>query len=292
MELKQLQYFLAVASHLNFRRAAESLYISQPSLSYQITELERELGVELFTRDKRRVTLTPGGAALVEPAREMLRQAGELPDLVKQGGRGGKPSLRVGFDQTEDHFEFIGVPQTLARFAQSVPGIDLMMTRAPFTECADQVIYGDLDLAFLIVRDREHLPPDLTCRPIYRSRVLMVVRKDLPIETCADAVNSLDLLLVEEKPRGNTRILKTLDNMKLTPRIRSVDSITTGFTYTYMGKGIMLMSEIFYKIHAYRDLKAIPIPDPAAEITHVAVWNRSTGNPAVSQLLEQFPEVT
>lgn len=52
MELKQLEYFLKVAEQLNFSRAAESLYISQPALSYQIAELEREVGAELFVRDR------------------------------------------------------------------------------------------------------------------------------------------------------------------------------------------------------------------------------------------------
>lgn len=289
MELKQLHYFLKVAEFLNFSRAAEALYISQPALSYQIAELERELGTELFTRDRRKVYLTPAGMALVEPAKSILEQAGSLPDLVRQDSGHEAGLLRIGFDSTEDHFETIGVTEAIARFSLDNPGVELSMLRAPFPECADQVIYGDLDVAFLILRHREHLPPDLTCRPVYQSRVIMAVRKDSPVQTCAEAIETMDLLLVGEKPRGNSRILRALENMKLEPRLRRVDSMPTGFVYAQMGKGIMLLSEVYYHEHRYPGLKALPIPDEAAHITHVAVWNRGTNNPMVARLLEQFP---
>ena len=289
MELKQLHYFLKVAEFLNFSRAAEALYISQPALSYQIAELERELGTELFTRDRRKVYLTPAGMALVEPAKSILEQAGSLPDLVRQDSGHEAGLLRIGFDSTEDHFETIGVTEAIARFSLDNPGVELSMLRAPFPECADQVMYGDLDVAFLILRHREHLPPDLTCRPVYQSRVIMAVRKDSPVQTCAEAIETMDLLLVGEKPRGNSRILRALENMKLEPRLRRVDSMPTGFVYAQMGKGIMLLSEVYYHEHRYPGLKALPIPDEAAHITHVAVWNRGTNNPMVARLLEQFP---
>ena len=116
MELKQLHYFLKVAEFLNFSRAAEALYISQPALSYQIAELERELGTELFTRDRRKVYLTPAGMALVEPAKSILEQAGSLPDLVRQDSGHEAGLLRIGFDSTEDHFETIGVTEAIAHF--------------------------------------------------------------------------------------------------------------------------------------------------------------------------------
>lgn len=291
MELKQLRYFLAVAESLNFSRAAESLYISQPALSYQIAELERELSVELFTRDRRRVYLTPEGQALLEPARSLLSQAERLPQLAQQGGAGSEGQLRVGFDDTEDHFELIGVTQAVADFSLANPGVRLELSKRPFTECADQVIYDDLDAAFLILRHKEKLPPDLTSRPVYRSRIVMVVQADSPAQTCAEAVRRHELLLVGEKPRGNSRILKILEDMKLEPVIRRVDSMTSGFVYAQMGTGIMLLSETYYKHHNYPGLRAIDLGSEAAYITHEVVWNRASQNPNVHKLLEMFPEV-
>lgn len=114
MELKQLQYFLVVADCLNFSRAAEQLYISQPALSYHIAELERELKTELFVRAPRQLYLTAEGQSLRIHARQLLRQAEALPCLVLQDSAGPERMLRIGFDRTEDHFEFTGITQAIA----------------------------------------------------------------------------------------------------------------------------------------------------------------------------------
>ena len=76
MELRHVRYFIAVAEHLNFRKAAEQLHIAQPPLSRQIRQLEDDLGVVLFVRDKRRVELTKAGSAFLEEARKLVVQAG------------------------------------------------------------------------------------------------------------------------------------------------------------------------------------------------------------------------
>ena len=196
----------------------------------------------------------------------------------------------VEFDDTEDHFELIGVTQAVADFALSHSHVQLDLERLPFTECADRVIYGELDLAFLILRHRERLPPDLISRPVYRSRLVMVVWEDCPAQTCEEAIRSLDLLLVQAKPRGNSRILKALEDMGLEPNIRRVDSITSGFVYTQMGAGIMLLSETYYNNHRYPGLRAIQVDSDAAWITHEVVWNRGTQNPSVQLLLDSLPQ--
>ena len=153
------------------------------------------------------------------------------------------------------------------------------------------MIYGELDLAFLILRHKERLPPDLVSKPVYRSRIIMVVREDSDAQTCEQAIRSHELLLVREKPRGNSRILKVLEDMGLTPNIRQVDSMTSGFVYAQMGRGIMLLSETYYNNHRYPGLRAIQVDSEAACITHEVVWNRNTQNPSVQLLLDSLPEV-
>lgn len=95
MELRQLRYFLAVAEELNFGRAAERLHIAGPSLSQQIKALERDLKVSLFDRDRRSVTLTAGGAALLPQARAVVEHADELRRQAV--GVSASAPVRIGY---------------------------------------------------------------------------------------------------------------------------------------------------------------------------------------------------
>lgn len=96
MELRLLRYFVVLAEELHFGRAAQRLFIAQPSLSSQIRKLEQTVGTTLFDRTRHRVTLTPAGLAVLEPARRLLAAADDLPVLARDAA-GGKGTLRVGY---------------------------------------------------------------------------------------------------------------------------------------------------------------------------------------------------
>lgn len=88
MELRQLRYFVAVADTLNFSRAAESMFVSQSSLSKQISDLEQELGVLLFRRSKHNVELTEAGLLLMDEAKAILLRSEKLAPLLQQADQG------------------------------------------------------------------------------------------------------------------------------------------------------------------------------------------------------------
>src|SRR3954465_12386090 len=97
MELRHLRYFVAVAGELHFRRAAERLYVAQPAVSEQIRKLEGELGVRLFERTPRNVSLTDAAAAMRVEARGALRPADVARSAAVAAGEETTERLRIGY---------------------------------------------------------------------------------------------------------------------------------------------------------------------------------------------------
>lgn len=96
VELRHVRYFIAVADRLNFRKAAEQLHIAQPPLSRQIRQLEEDLGVTLFMRNKQRVELTKAGHAFLEEARKLIVQAAHATEAAQHAQRGESGIVRIG----------------------------------------------------------------------------------------------------------------------------------------------------------------------------------------------------
>jgi DNA-binding transcriptional LysR family regulator len=164
VELRQLRYFVAVAEELNFGRAASRLLIAGPSLSQQIKALERELGVRLFERDRRSVSLTPVGSALLPDARSLLAGA---DDLRRRASRlSGSHPVRLGYVNW--------LPAGLAARTSALAQIHLDPWVAPSHTQAARVAAGRLDLAVCWVRAEDLERHGLHARLIGADRLYAV----------------------------------------------------------------------------------------------------------------------
>ncbi|MGY4648003.1 LysR family transcriptional regulator [Mycobacterium sp. URHB0021] len=138
MELRQLRYFVAVAEELHYGRAAKRVHISGPALSQQIITLERELGAELFIRDRRSVALTGAGRSLLEDARRILALADDARRRLRHAAAEKTP-LRLGYVSW--------LPEDIAALLAPAASVRIDEWVLPSHAQADRVADGGLDLA-------------------------------------------------------------------------------------------------------------------------------------------------
>ncbi|MFD5828975.1 LysR family transcriptional regulator [Lentzea sp. NPDC060358] len=145
MELRQLEYFLAVAEECHFTRAAKRMHVAQSGLSASIRALEVELGAPLFLRTTRQVELTQAGRALLPEARRALGSVESARDAVAAVQGLLRGTLAVGSLQC---LHVVHLPAVLARFHEVHPGVELRMRQSGNAELVEDVRAGRLDLAF------------------------------------------------------------------------------------------------------------------------------------------------
>jgi DNA-binding transcriptional LysR family regulator len=169
LELKHLKSFVAVADHLSFVRAAGELHISQPALTAQIKNLEEELGVQLFSRNRRTVRLTDVGAIFLAEARATLSRAALAVERAQRAAHGEIGTLTIGFVSSAA-LEI--VPGIVVAFRTKNPGVSLDLINLRTTGQVKGLIEKSIDIGFL------RLPlshDELKITVVHRERFVVVL---------------------------------------------------------------------------------------------------------------------
>lgn len=141
---RQLRYFMELAKCLNFTKAAMNLYIAQPALSQQIADLEKQLGVTLFIRNSRSVSLTPAGQVLLDACPEIFSKLENTQKQMLLAQAGLKGSLKIGF---LDNFSDI-LPNILYQFTQLYPDVKVELYSSNIADLKAALHEGNLDVVF------------------------------------------------------------------------------------------------------------------------------------------------
>ena len=189
MNLEQLRSFVEVARFGNFTRAAEELYLAQPSLSRQIAALEQSLGVELFHRARGGSTLTAAGESLLPLARRMLadaesvrRELAELAGLERGRVRlGATPTLCISL-----------VAEVLSAFHAEHPGIELHLSEQGSRRLLDELAGGELDLALITTTDAT-TAERFNVTPLLVEELVVVSSATAPPVTSHDSIGLADV---------------------------------------------------------------------------------------------------
>jgi DNA-binding transcriptional LysR family regulator len=168
VELAQLEAFLQVAHHRSFSRAAEALFLTQPSVTARIQSLERELGERLFERTGRSVTLTDAGRAFMPHAQRALTAVQEGTDAIEAVRHGEVGSIRIGASSSIATYV---LPRIFKEFRETRPRVHIHLSTGTTEEIMEQLLANEIHVA--VTRLTQH--PEMESVHLYNDDLTLVV---------------------------------------------------------------------------------------------------------------------
>ncbi|MCR8842902.1 LysR family transcriptional regulator [Paenibacillus sp. SC116] len=197
MEIRQLQYAIQIAEERNFSRAAEKLHIAQPSLSQQLSKLEKEIGVLLFQRTTNSVELTHAGTVFVERAQAIIDSLEQLKKEMFDISQTKAGKVTIGtMPITGSHL----LPHVLPSFHRRYPDIELVLTEEPSTSnLVKLTAQGKNDLCLLSLPLSD---PSLEYEPILEEEIVLAVPRNhrLATATISESSTGIPLADVKDEP--------------------------------------------------------------------------------------------
>lgn len=229
MQIHQLRYVLAVAENKSFSAAAKKLFLAQPSLSQQIINLEKELGIALFVRHPKSVTLTDAGEQFLKSARRIVNEVDQLSDLMQKHSQLQNGTLRIGLLWVAS---YLNLSHILTDYHRIYPGISYSLTVDGSNTLLQMLDSRSINAAFVIsseleqVFDQHYIAPRILCETSQSDIVMQLASQNLAIgfasNSIAQALKTEDCRIVPlEDVLLRTIYYVTLKELLDYPAIRS-----------------------------------------------------------------------
>ena len=250
MDYKQLRYITTIAEHGSFTEAASILYVSQPSLSHMVAQIEKQLGVQLFDRSSTPLTLTYAGEIFVRYAEEVLYATNEMERQIRDIAQNKKGRLRIGIPYERSAYM---LPRIMPGFRSDFPDVRIEIVDASGEQLWNMLDRGRIDFAIMPIYGQ--CPDRFECQQIYTEPLLlsavpgMISAEDqfrsetstIPIEMIKDK----PFILQDEKKAIRPVIDMLLESHHIRPHIAQIISgNTTAYGLSKAGLGIAIIPEV------------------------------------------------
>lgn len=288
-----MEYFLVLAQRLNFTAVAERFYITQPTLSRQIGNLERELGTRLFLREKNTVALTPAGRELYEGLLPIWKDYQALLRRVERRGRSPMGELAVGL--AEEQRLSASVTAALRRFRAQYPDVSVTIRRAGFKELRTGLLEGYFDVVnalfaeggFLAGLEWEELSREPACLAVERSRCAGLSSPLDPADYAA-LFGANELILADSDSFAGPVNDPVEDYCRTfglrPPRVRFVGGLASVPAYVAAGLGVT-MANSSHMISTEPGVALLEIPG-AEPYRKLLAWRSGAQDPLTLRFLE------
>jgi LysR family transcriptional regulator, transcription activator of glutamate synthase operon len=290
MDLRQIAYVEAVARNANFTRAAAEIHVAQPALSVAIRRLEAELGVRLFERTSRRVSLTPAGTAFLDRAARVSREVEALADEMSEyaGGIRGRLRLSAWYHVEPDLVDF------MRDFTSTNPFVEVSIQELPAAETLAALRAGDVDLAAVVQFPGLNLD-DFERAALRTEPAVLVVRADDVLA----GEESLNLADLSDRPfvvtRPGTGLRRLFDHVFVgaehPPRIAiETNELAAMVAFASAGLGSAILTPTVVR-EADFPVSLVRLAD-VGPFTTVAVWRKDENDPVVLSAIDMIQRHT
>lgn len=276
ISLKQLRYFDSVARLKHFGRAAEQCSVTQPALSMQIQELEKELGVQLIERSRSGVLLTEAGREIARRATRVLGETRDIVDFARRQGKLLSGPLHLGVIPSIAPYV---LPALLPLVREKFPDLDLHLRETQTQTLVEELLEGTLDLLLLALPVED---PEVETQKLFNDRFLLAMPKSRRIPNRIRATPELleqdRLLLLEE---GHCLRDQALSFCNLR-RVDNIDTFGASNLSTIVqmvanGLGMTLLPELSIKLECrHDDIKLMRFTDPQPRRVVGLAWRKSS----------------
>jgi len=238
MNSKQIDFCIELARTLNFSRASENMYVSQPTLSYQIRLLEEEVGFKIFERSGKGAALTPAGSQFVTFLTNMRE---DFKRAIEQGQNfSAKYQDNISICMPVRQSLFF-LPEAMRVFSKKVPSVQIIPV-FQYGHGLDSFLRNEADILFTLEEQTNHLP-DTKVHPLFDSRIYLITQRDDPLAQ-KNTVNEEDLygrtlMVGGGSPHALQAVQHRLINTRKVPYFNSADHDTT-LTNVAAGLGVCL----------------------------------------------------
>lgn len=287
INLQQIEYFLAVAKHLNFTEAAKSVYVSQPSLSKQIAILEREIDVKLFARTKRSVRLTTAGEGLYNDLKEIHHSIELAIERAKGNNTETEGIINIGCLEAMNTDIFLS--NAMDYFQSLYPNIKIIIEKHHFKTLREKMINGTLDLIFTLSFELD-ASLELESRVVYETNSCIVLSAKHPKANLDQARlsdfkdDNFVVISREESPQGFDAVISLCKKNGFVPKIiKHLPNAESLLLCVEVGLGVTVMDGNVRMFNNQR-IKQITLPDDFISV--MGVWKKGNTNPAVQLFVE------
>lgn len=259
MELRQLEYFQMASRLKNITRAAQRLKVSQPNITVAIKKLEAELGVQLFDRSQKQLTLTPEGEVFLKRIELALRNIEDAILEVNDYKQLHKGTIKIGIPPMMGAYLF---PKVFSGFRQLHPKLEVLLYEEGSLSIREKLENDELDFGIIIVPD---LTPNLNVLKMSRNQLMVCVSQKSPLarkaKITAKDIAASDLIMFKEGAYLREVVQNKLTALKISPRtVLESSQIVTIKGLVAHKVGIAFLLDFICENSA--DIKAIPFCEP------------------------------